>query len=55
MATKKLSGRRMRRGAYYNERDRFLREWLRNLMKRGLIEEGEVDERPSLCENSNAF
>jgi DNA (cytosine-5)-methyltransferase 1 len=32
-------------GAYYNEHDRFAAEWLRNLIKAGLIADGEVDER----------
>lgn len=33
------------RGAYYNEFDPFVAEWLRNLIKAGLIADGEVDER----------
>ena len=32
-------------GAYYNEFDPFAAEWLRNLIKAGLIADGEVDER----------
>jgi DNA (cytosine-5)-methyltransferase 1 len=31
---------------YYNERDPFCAAWLRNMTRAGLIEEGEVDERP---------
>lgn len=31
--------------AYYNEIDPFAAEWLRNLMKKGLIADGEVDTR----------
>jgi len=31
--------------AYYNEHDRFAAEWLRELIKDGLIADGEVDER----------
>lgn len=31
--------------AYYNEHDRFAAEWLRELIKGGLIADGEVDER----------
>lgn len=33
------------RWAYYNEFDRFAAQWLRELIKRGLIADGEVDER----------
>lgn len=32
-------------GAYYNEHDKFAAAWLRNLIKAGLIADGEVDER----------
>lgn len=32
-------------GAYYNEHDKFAANWLRNLIKAGLIADGEVDER----------
>jgi DNA (cytosine-5)-methyltransferase 1 len=32
-------------GAYYNENDSFAAAWLRELMKAGLIADGEVDER----------
>lgn len=31
--------------AYYNENDRFAADWLRNLIKAGLIADGEVDTR----------
>jgi DNA (cytosine-5)-methyltransferase 1 len=34
------------KAAYYNERDPFRCDWLRNLIQRGLIEGGEVDGRP---------
>jgi DNA (cytosine-5)-methyltransferase 1 len=34
------------RGVYYNDRDPFLCAWLRNLMQRGLIPDGEIDDRP---------
>jgi DNA (cytosine-5)-methyltransferase 1 len=34
------------RGVYYNDRDPFLCAWLRNLMRRGLIPNGEIDDRP---------
>lgn len=33
------------RWGYYNEIDRFSAQWLRELIKRGLIADGEVDER----------
>lgn len=33
------------KGAYYNEIDKFAAEWLRNLIKAGLIAPGDVDER----------
>jgi DNA (cytosine-5)-methyltransferase 1 len=32
-------------GAYYNEHDKFAAAWLRELIKEGLIADGEVDER----------
>lgn len=32
-------------GAYYNEHDKFAAAWLRELIKAGLIADGEVDER----------
>ena len=32
-------------GAYYNELDAFAAQWLRNLIARGLIAPGDVDER----------
>ena len=32
-------------GAYYNEHDPFAAAWLRELIKEGLIADGEVDER----------
>lgn len=35
----------MSKGAYYNEIDPFCAAWLRNLMKTGLIADGDVDER----------
>lgn len=35
----------MTRGAYYNEFDPYAAQWLRNLIKAGLIADGEVDER----------
>jgi DNA (cytosine-5)-methyltransferase 1 len=35
----------MSRGAYYNEIEPYAAEWLRNLIKKGLIADGEVDER----------
>ena len=31
--------------AYYNENDKFAAAWLRELIKEGLIANGEVDER----------
>jgi DNA (cytosine-5)-methyltransferase 1 len=31
--------------AYYNENDRFAAQWLRELIKAGLIADGEVDDR----------
>jgi DNA (cytosine-5)-methyltransferase 1 len=31
--------------AYYNENDKFAAAWLRELIKAGLIADGEVDER----------
>jgi DNA (cytosine-5)-methyltransferase 1 len=31
--------------AYYNENDKFVAEWLRNLIREGLIADGDVDER----------
>ena len=34
-----------KRGAYYNEIDRFAAAWLRELIKAGLLPDGEVDER----------
>ena len=33
------------KGAYYNENDKFAAAWLRELIKAGLIADGEVDER----------
>jgi DNA (cytosine-5)-methyltransferase 1 len=33
-------------GVYYNEHKPFLCAWLRNLMRRGLIPDGEIDDRP---------
>lgn len=33
------------RGAYYNEHDKFAAAWLRELIKEGLIADGDVDER----------
>lgn len=35
----------MKAGAYYNENDPFAAAWLRELIKAGLIADGEVDER----------
>lgn len=35
----------MKNGAYYNEFDPFAAAWLRNLIARGLIAPGDVDER----------
>lgn len=35
----------MKRAAYYNDNDPFCAEWLRNLIRAGLIVDGEVDER----------
>ena len=35
----------MKKWAYYNEHDKFAAEWIRQLMRDGLIMEGEVDER----------
>ncbi len=42
--------------AYYNENDRFAAQWLRNLITRGLITPGEVDERSieDVCPNDLA-
>ena len=42
--------------AYYNENDRFAAQWLRNLITRGLIAPGEVDERSieDVCPNDLA-
>lgn len=34
-----------KRGAYYNENEPYCVEWLRNLIKAGLIADGEVDDR----------
>lgn len=39
----------MKKWAYYNDIDPYNAEWIRSLMKRGLIMEGEVDER-SICD-----
>ena len=36
-------------GAYYNEIDAYAAQWLRNLIAKGLIPEGDVDER-SICD-----
>lgn len=36
-------------GAYYNEIDAYAAQWLRNLIAKGLIAEGDVDER-SICD-----
>ncbi|MFH3156362.1 DNA cytosine methyltransferase [Citrobacter freundii] len=35
----------MKRWAYYNEIDPFAAKWIRNLIKNGLVADGEVDER----------
>jgi len=35
----------MKRWAYYNEIDPFAAQWIRNLIKNGLVADGEVDER----------
>lgn len=35
----------MKKWAYYNEIDPYAAEWIRNLIKKGLIADGEVDER----------
>lgn len=35
----------MKKGAYYNEHDKFAAQWLRNLIKAGHIAPGDVDER----------
>ena len=35
----------MKSGAYYNEIDKYAAQWLRNLIKAGLIAPGDVDER----------
>lgn len=32
-------------GTYYNDNDPFICEWVRNLIKKGLVPDGEVDER----------
>lgn len=34
--------------AYYNEFDKYAAQWLRNLIARGLIAPGDVDERSIL-------
>ena len=38
--------------AYYNENEPYCVEWLRNLIREGLITDGEVDDRNSVEDNN---